>query len=181
MGCNTKLFWNVSTVIINEPLIQNIIFYLRKVLCDVLKMYLIPWIVVVWVNWFQVGTSSGSNGFNSREIRFYLVIIVEQQVFSFTCQIEILCAEIARLDVSFCFILFLSIQTFIYNSVLLTGLEFDYTLSDFLCPRHWIDFNVIRNCIQTFVLCLTSFHFKLTYRLSKTKPQLGIFSLSFLL
>ena len=116
MFCKPKSIWSISIVTaltlvlnVNEPLILKKVSYLRKVLCDVLKMYLIPWMVVVWVNWFQVGTSSGSNGFNSREIRFYLVIIVEQQVFLFTCQVEILCAEIARLDVSFCFILFLSI------------------------------------------------------------------------
>ena len=41
----------------------------------------------------------------------------------------------------------LSLQTFLYNSVLLTGVEFNYTVRDFLCPWHWlvIDFSVIRN------------------------------------
>ena len=40
------------------------------------------------------------------------------------------------------------------NSVLLTGLEFSYTVKDFLCPSHLlpIDLNVIRNCIQFLVL-----------------------------
>ena len=44
------------------------------------------------------------------------------------------------------------VQTFAYNSVLLTGLEFNYTVRDYLCPCHWflIDFNVIRNCIQKY-------------------------------
>ena len=47
-----------------------------------------------------------------------------------------------------------SVQTFVYNSFLLNGLEFDFTVRDFLCPWHWflINFNVIRNCIQKFVL-----------------------------
>ena len=41
----------------------------------------------------------------------------------------------------------LSLQIFLYNSVLLTGVEFNYTVRDFLCPWHWlvIDFSVIRN------------------------------------
>ena len=44
---------------------------------------------------------------------------------------------------------------FRYNSVLLTSLEFNCTVRDYLCPWHWlrIDFSVIRNCIQKFVLC----------------------------
>ena len=40
-----------------------------------------------------------------------------------------------------------------YNSILLTGLEFDCTMMDFLCPGHWLfidrfqNFQVIRFCI----------------------------------
>ena len=47
-----------------------------------------------------------------------------------------------------------TVQTFVYNSILLTGLEFNCTVRDFLCPLHWplIDFDVIRNCVQKFVL-----------------------------
>ena len=43
-----------------------------------------------------------------------------------------------------------TIETFVYNSILLTGLEFNCMVRDFLCPRHWllIDFSVIRNCVQ---------------------------------
>ena len=43
-------------------------------------------------------------------------------------------------------------QTFEYNSILLTGNEFNCTVRDFLCPRHWlfIDFNVIQNCTQNY-------------------------------
>ena len=50
------------------------------------------------------------------------------------------------------------VQTFLYNSILLTSLEFKCTARDFLCPWHWllIDFSVIRNCIQKFVLFYTS-------------------------
>ena len=94
MFCKPKSIWSISIVAafklvlnVNEPLILKIVSYLRKVLCDVLKMYLIPWIVVVWVNWFQVGTSSGSKGFNSREIRVYIVIIIEQRVYLLACQV----------------------------------------------------------------------------------------------
>ena len=38
-----------------------------------------------------------------------------------------------------------SFQTFVYNSILLTGIEFNCTVRDFVCPQHWflIDFNVI--------------------------------------
>ena len=48
----------------------------------------------------------------------------------------------------------LSVQTFVYNSILLTGLEFHCIVWDFVCPWHWllIDFNVIWNCVQKFVL-----------------------------
>ena len=44
------------------------------------------------------------------------------------------------------------IQTFVHNSFLLNGLEFNCTARDFLCPSHWlrIDFNVIQNCLQKF-------------------------------
>ena len=46
-----------------------------------------------------------------------------------------------------------SVQIFVYNSILLTGLEFNYIVRSFLCLWHLllIDFNVIRNCIQKFV------------------------------
>ena len=49
---------------------------------------------------------------------------------------------------------FRTVQTFAHNSILLTGLEFNCTVSVCLCRRHWllIEFNVIRNCIQKFVL-----------------------------
>ena len=42
------------------------------------------------------------------------------------------------------------------NSILLTGLEFNWMVMDFLCPWHWflIDFNVIRNCTQRSLYCL---------------------------
>ena len=56
------------------------------------------------------------------------------------------------------------VQTFICNSFLLTGLKFDCTVRDFLSPWYWIliDFNVIPNCIQKFVLtgmlsCISDF------------------------
>ena len=41
-----------------------------------------------------------------------------------------------------------------YNSILPTGLEFNCTVMDFLCPWDWllIDFNIIRDCIRKFVL-----------------------------
>ena len=40
------------------------------------------------------------------------------------------------------------------NSVLLTGLEFNCTVRDFLCPSHSIpiDLNVIRNWVQFIVM-----------------------------
>ena len=42
------------------------------------------------------------------------------------------------------------------NSILLTGLEFNCTVRDFLCLSHLvlIDLNVIRNCIQILVLII---------------------------
>ena len=41
-------------------------------------------------------------------------------------------------------------KTFVYNSVLFTGLKFNYTVKDFLCPLHLflIDFNVVGNDAQ---------------------------------
>ena len=47
-----------------------------------------------------------------------------------------------------------TVQTFVYNSILLTGLEFNYMVYDFLCPSHWllIDFCIVQNCVQKFVL-----------------------------
>ena len=47
-----------------------------------------------------------------------------------------------------------TVQTFVYNSILLTSLEFNCTVKDFLCPLWWllIDFNVTRNCTQRVVL-----------------------------
>ena len=55
-------------------------------------------------------------------------------------------------------LLVIPVQTFAYNSVLLTGLEFNYTVKDFLSPWLWvlIDINVIRNCAQKFVLLVRS-------------------------
>ena len=49
-----------------------------------------------------------------------------------------------------------SIQTFLYISILLTGLEFNCTVRDFLCPWLWflIDFNVIQNCIKVCSDCV---------------------------
>ena len=35
-------------------------------------------------------------------------------------------------------IFFNSLQTFVYSSILLTGLQFNYTMRDFLCPWHWL-------------------------------------------
>ena len=45
------------------------------------------------------------------------------------------------------------------NSVLLTGLEFNCTVRDFLCPSHLIpiDLNVIRNWVQFLVMIGFSF------------------------
>ena len=45
-------------------------------------------------------------------------------------------------------------QTFVYNSILLTGLEINCTVRHFLCPWCWllIDFNVNRDCTRKFVL-----------------------------
>ena len=36
-------------------------------------------------------------------------------------------------------------QIFVCNSILLTYLEFNYTMMDFLCPRYWflIDFEIV--------------------------------------
>ena len=47
-----------------------------------------------------------------------------------------------------------SVQTFVYNSILPIGLEFNCMVRHFLCPWHWllIDFNIIRDCIRKFVL-----------------------------
>ena len=44
------------------------------------------------------------------------------------------------------------LQIFVHNFILLTGLEFNGTVRDFLCPQNWltIDFNVSQNYIQTF-------------------------------
>ena len=38
------------------------------------------------------------------------------------------------------------VQTFVYNSILLTGLEFNSTMKDFFCPWHWllIDFKFLK-------------------------------------
>ena len=38
-----------------------------------------------------------------------------------------------------------TVQIFVYSSILLTGFEFNCTVRDFPCPRHWllIDVNVI--------------------------------------
>ena len=40
------------------------------------------------------------------------------------------------------------LQTFVYNSILLTSLEFSCKMRHFLCPQHWlfIDFNTIWDC-----------------------------------
>ena len=42
-----------------------------------------------------------------------------------------------------------SLQTFVYNSILFTGHEFNCTMKDFLCLWHWflINFNIIQNYI----------------------------------
>ena len=48
------------------------------------------------------------------------------------------------------------VHTFVFNSILLTGLEFSFTSQDLLCPWHWllIDFNFIWNCTK---VCIASF------------------------
>ena len=50
----------------------------------------------------------------------------------------------------------MTLQTFVHNSILLTGFKLNYTVHDFLCPLHCflIDFNAIRNCIQKFALVI---------------------------
>ena len=47
-----------------------------------------------------------------------------------------------------------SLQTFVYNSILLTGFKCNCTVKDFLCTWHWllINFHVIQNCMQKFVM-----------------------------
>ena len=51
-----------------------------------------------------------------------------------------------------------SVETFEHNSILLTGLELSYTVREVIGPWHWflIDFHVIRNYTQKFVLPLVS-------------------------
>ena len=46
------------------------------------------------------------------------------------------------------------VQTYVYNFILLSGVEFDCTVKDFPCPWHWflIHSNAIPNCIHKFVL-----------------------------
>ena len=53
--------------------------------------------------------------------------------------------------------LHLAVQTLVHNSILFVGLKFSCTAKEFLGLGHWllIDFNVIRNCVQKFVLIAT--------------------------
>ena len=61
------------------------------------------------------------------------------------------------------------VRTFVHNSILIIGPEFNCTVMDFICPWHWllIDFNVIQHCIHKFVHVLLALHWDF-YR-SQTK------------
>ena len=50
------------------------------------------------------------------------------------------------------------VNTFLHNSILLPGLEFNYRMRDFICPWHWflIDCNAIRNCTYKSLYCTAS-------------------------
>ena len=69
-----------------------------------------------------------------------------------------------------------SVQTFVFNSILNTGLKFSCMLRDFLCPWHWllIDFNIIRNCIQKFVLRYVTVNYPLLLWLTSLHQLLSV-------
>ena len=68
-----------------------------------------------------------------------------------------------------------SVQTFVHNSFLLTGQKFNCMVRDSLCPWQWllIDFNVIPNCVQKFVLLFAVMWRSLLYYFSLIKRHNG--------